>query len=185
MAEYAVEISPVSLVCAVVAPRPRTRLIEYRGLTRGGHLYPAVGSRLAEDARHRDFGFNTLLYDALDHEIYDPTGHGLSDLLGPARRFDPVNPTRDPAKIADHVVRAMKFALRWSESTALDLEPLRIWLGGMPPDLWRDLASHDWDRLRRERHADISEPDSLQLAFAAGLPPAGRMLLTRLIERAS
>lgn len=185
MAEYAVEVSPASLVCAVVASRPRGRLIEYRGLSRGGYRYPAVGSRLAEDALHRDFGFNTLFYDALDHEIYDPTGHGLSDLLGPARRFDPVNTTRDPAKVAETVLRAMKFALRWSGSATLDLEPLRIWLGGMRPDFWRDLAPHDWDRLRRERREDIPQPDSHQLAFAAGLPPAGRTLLDRLIEGAS
>jgi hypothetical protein len=50
MAECVTTVSPDSLVCSVKARSSDKPLIEYRGLSRGGFRFAAVGSSLAEDA---------------------------------------------------------------------------------------------------------------------------------------
>jgi hypothetical protein len=177
--EHRLSVSPGSLVCAVAVARNK-RIIEYRGLSIGGFPYPAVGSRLAEDARHRDFSFNALVYDALDHAVFDPTGTGLRDLIGGVRRFRPIKETDRPLELALVVLRAMKFALRWSGTADRDLGPFYRWVETLPAELWRSLSGDDWSRLRRERRK-LDFPDDQQREFAAALPQAGRKLLWSLI----
>jgi hypothetical protein len=185
MAEYRTTVNPDSLVCAVVPPRSNARLIEYRGLSQGGFSFPAVGSRLAEDAAHRDFSFNALLYDMLDHTVLDGCGTGLVDLVGPTRRFTPMTGTGDLMGTAMILLRSAKFALRWSDVPAVDLEPLRTWAAGLPEDLCRSLTSGQKRTLtslyRENVRGDLSE----QRRFAAALPGAGRELIELLIGRTS
>lgn len=178
--EYPVRVSPSNLICYVSVPGLNTRLIEYRGLSRSGFPYPVVGSRLAEDARHRDFAFNSLLYDVLDETVLDPSGHGTGDLLNGVRRFRPLTGTTDPFELAEVVVRAMKFALRWADEARLDLEPLHRWLASMPDDLWASLTEMNRESLRKAR-AKIPAPPDAQRRFAATLPEPGRSLLESLI----
>jgi poly(A) polymerase len=177
--EYPIFVCPDDLVCSVKLTDDRT-IIEYRGLSVGGFQFPAVGSSLAEDARHRDFSFNSLVYDVMDHEIFDPSGHGLPDLLGDVRRFHPLKETDDPVQLAFVVLRAMKFALRWSGAADLDFEPLHRWLASLPGDLWASLGADDWAYLRQER-ANIDATAMRQRDFAAGLPEPGRQLLLTLL----
>jgi tRNA nucleotidyltransferase/poly(A) polymerase len=177
--EHRLSVSPDTLVCAVTVAGSK-RIIEYRGLSIGGFPFPAVGSRLAEDARHRDFTFNALIYDALDHALFDPTGMGLRDVLGEVRRFRPIKQTEDPFELAMVVLRAMKFALRWVGTVDRDLGPFFRWLETLPADLWRSLTRDEWSKLRRERRK-LKYPAEQQLEFAATLPEPGRDLLVSLI----
>jgi poly(A) polymerase len=177
--EYRLSISPKSLVCAVAVTR-QERIIEYRGLSAGGFAFPAVGSRLAEDARHRDFSFNALVYDALDHELFDPTGCGLSDLTGIPRRFRPIRNTDRPLDTAEIVLRAMKFALRWKTTVDVDLELFRRWVAELPADLPDRLTPDDWAVLRGLIRK-LEEPEDRKRAFASCLPPVGRGLILTLL----
>lgn len=180
MSECRMTVTPGTLVCAVVPPGGTERVIEYRGLSRGGFPFPAVGSSLAEDARHRDFAFNALLYDVLDHQVFDPDGRGLNDLLGEPRRFRPLNRGVDPLRMAQILVRAMKFATRWELDHDLDLELLFTWVATLPPDLPDVLTGPNWESLRKDT-AEIKAPLEQQQAFAAKLPQTGRVLLEALI----
>jgi poly(A) polymerase len=182
MSEYRTTITPESLVCAVVPPKSKTRLIEYRGLHQGGFRFPAVGSRLAEDARYRDFSFNALLYDTLKHEVFDACGTGLTDLLGETRRFVPQDVSEDPLKQAMIVLRAAKFALRWRDNTPLDLTSLHSWIGTLPPDFCQTLTPAHWNGLRSAYKRTIHDPPQRLQDFAAHLPQAGRELIETLIR---
>jgi poly(A) polymerase len=183
MSEFRTTITPRSLVCAVIPPRSNARLIEYRGLSRGGFRFPAVGSRLAEDARHRDFRFNALLYDVLNHTVLDPLGTGLADLRGEPRCFHPMSRPTDPYGQAMILLRAMKFALRWRHLPEPDLEPLCAWVAGLPPDLCQTLTEDQWNSVIStcERSVDAPVPDLM--TFAARLPQPGRGLLETTIGR--
>jgi len=182
MSECRTTVTPSSLVCAVVKPGSMKRLIEYRGLSRGGFRFPVVGSRLAEDARHRDYSFNALLYDIFDHEIYDPCGHGFEDLLGAVRRFMPLNQSVEPLNLGHVVLRTMKFALRWEGDKELDLEPARVWMSKLPPELWSSLTENAWDSLRKTWE-EITAPVGRQLEFASTLPQPARILIESVIGR--
>lgn len=184
MSEFRTTITPESLVCAVVPPRSKTRLIEYRGLTQGGFLFPAVGSRLTEDARYRDFSFNALLYDVLDHVVLDASGTGIDDLLGETRRFNPQNVSKDPLKQAMIVLRAAKFALRWCDGAALDLTPLHTWIATFPPEFCQTLTRAQWNGLTSAYRRAVDAPRQRQREFAATLPEPGRELIETLIGRA-
>jgi hypothetical protein len=179
MSEARTTITPGSLVCAAMPPGSTTRLFEYRGLTKGGFRFPAVGSTIAEDARHRDFSFNALLYDVLDHQVVDASGTGLDDLLGERRRFVPQSVHDKPLAQALIIVRAAKFALRWD--MPLDLTPLRSWIAGLSPTLCLSLTSSEWNGLRTAYRRTISAPQEQQAKFAATLPEPGRELLTTLM----
>jgi poly(A) polymerase len=181
LSECAVKVSPTNLVCSVVRPGSRLRMIEYRGLSCGGFPYPAVGSRLEEDSRHRDYSFNALLYDVLEHEVFDPSGYGLEDLCGPVRRFRPLRQNGDALGSAMVVLRAMKLHLRWQDTTDLDLGFVTDWLEVLPMGLWQSLTDLNWAVLRKYRKEEILEPVSRQWAFAEKLPESGRTLVTTLI----
>ncbi|MET0134571.1 MAG: hypothetical protein ABW215_13390 [Kibdelosporangium sp.] len=183
MSECRTTISPDSLVCAVTPPGSRDRLIEYRGLNRAGFRFPVVGSGLAEDARHRDFSFNALLYDALDHIVLDTSGSGLADLLGAELRFSPQCVSTDPMTQAFIVVRAAKFAVRWRDKD-LDLEPLHDWIARLSRDLCRDFTDEEWTKLGKAYRKTVVGPEQAQLEFAADLPEPGRELIEKLIGRA-
>ena len=173
MAELRMSVTPDSLVCAVTPERSRQRLFEYRGLTGSGFHFPTVGSRLTEDARHRDFSFNSLMYDALGHVIIDPSGCGLDDLRSPACRFRPLNAAPSPSAATRIIVRAMKFALRWEDTRKLDLEPFRAWVLGLPRDLGQGLTNDDWRRLNRIRRRDVNATDA-RPAGIRGCSPVAR-----------
>jgi hypothetical protein len=179
MPEARITICPQDLVCSIMVG-PATTVVEYRGLSLGGFRYPAVGSRLVEDAWHRDFSFNSLLYDVLEHEVFDPLGYGLEDLRGGVRRFVPLKLTGEPRQMAAVVVRAMKFALRWENDTQLDLEPLRRRLEDLTVDFWQGLAQDDWESLRSE-HASVNASLDRQRRFASELPEAAQFLIASLI----
>lgn len=178
--EYPIKVSKDSLICAVSVPRVG-RIIEYRGLSLSGFAFPAVGSRMAEDARHRDFAFNALIYDALDHALFDPTGDGISDLLRKRPCFRPVKETENAFALATVVVRAMKFALRWNGAADLDL--FLRWLETLPPGIWQSLSQDELSRLH-PRRKDVPYPKEVQREFAARLPEPGRGLLLSVIGRA-
>jgi poly(A) polymerase len=177
--EHLLSVSKDSLICSVAYARNK-RYIEYRGLSLGGFRFPAVGSRLAEDARHRDFSFNALIYDALDHVLFDPTGHGLADLLRKPRTFRPIKESDSPYELATVVIRAMKFALRWPGQVDLDL--FHRWLHTLPADIWRSLSEDELSRLRVQRQR-LKYPRGKQREFAATVPEPGRELLMSLFGR--
>jgi poly(A) polymerase len=177
--EHVLKVSKDSLICSVTGAG-NTRFIEYRGLSLGGFSFPAVGSRLAEDARHRDFSFNALIYDALDHILFDPTGHGLADLLRKLRTFRPIKESDSPYELATVVVRAMKFALRWPGRVDLDL--FHRWLHSLPADIWRSLTEDELSMLRDQRRR-LKYPRGKQREFAATVPEPGRELLMSLLGR--
>lgn len=182
MSEFRMTVTPDSLVCAVVPPGTTTRLIEYRGLTQGGFAFPAVGSSLAEDAQYRDFSFNSLMYDVLDHRVLDPTGAGLEDLLGKVRRFVPSNVSPLPRTQAAIIVRAAKFALRWGPQLAVDFAPLHIWIQNLPTDLCQMLSEADWSGLTSEFARSVAGASAdWQVGFANSLPEPGRKFVSTLI----
>jgi poly(A) polymerase len=185
LAEYRTTVTPKSLVCAVTPTGSRTRLIEYRGLTQGGLRFPAVGSQIAEDARYRDFTFNALLYDVLDHLVIDGCGTGVDDLLAEHRRFVPRNHTQEPFARAMIVLRAAKFAVRWSDGPKPDLTALVDWIADFPTDFCRSLSAPDWNRLTGAYRTSVRGPQQQLREFAAQLPPAGRELLETLIGPAA
>jgi poly(A) polymerase len=189
MSEFRTTISPSTLVCSVIQPRSGIRIIEYRGLSQGGFRFPVVGSRLAEDAQYRDFAFNALLYDVLEHQVIDASGTGLDDLLGERRRFTPQNVSKDPYVQAEIVLRAAKFVLRWCDGPALDLasldlEPLRRWIATLPPTLCRTLTHTQWNGLRSKYGGTVRASRQHQQEFAATLPEPGRELIEALIRGA-
>jgi len=186
MAELRTTVTPTSLVCSVVDPRSARRLIEYRGLSKGGFSFPVVGSQLAEDADYRDFAFNALLYDVLDDVVFDPSGKGLADLLGEKRRFTPHNVSTDPFTQAETIVRAGKLALRWANgarltAAPLDLEPLTTWISALPRNLCQMLTAAHWNGLRSVYRRAIHAPLQRQQEFAASLPQPGKELIEILI----
>lgn len=186
MSEFRTPINPSSLVCAVVGPKPTTRLFEYRGLSRGGFHFPVVGSRLMDDAQHRDFAFNALLYDIFNHEIFDPSGTGLTDLRCEKRRFTPLRVSIDPEVCATVIARAAKLALRWYDSgsqgqLSLDLEPFQVWISTLPADLFQALTRAQWNGLRSRYKRTVKASQQHQHQFAVSLPEPGRGLIERLI----
>ncbi|GAA3535688.1 hypothetical protein GCM10022419_014170 [Nonomuraea rosea] len=189
MSEWRTTVTPSSLVCSVLPPKSdksNNRLIEYRGLSKGGFKFPVVGSQLSEDAQYRDFAFNALLYDILDHQIMDPSGMGLDDLLGKERRFTPLNVSDDPFTQAAVIARAAKFALRWREDNpsgvvSLDLDPLKAWIVALPSALCSMLSSSQWRTLRNAYQRSIHATVQQQHEFAAMLPQPGCDLLDILI----
>lgn len=182
MSEFRTTVTPGSLVCAITPPGPgKDRLIEYRGLAVGGFRFPAVGSTLVEDVRHRDFRFNALFYDVLEHELFDPTGGGVDDLLGGRRRFLPLKETEDPCALGEVVIRAMKFALRWAGTVDLELDELNGWLSRLGPDLHRRLLRPQWARLEAIYAKCVDADTADQREFAAKLVQPGRELLEKLI----
>jgi poly(A) polymerase len=183
MSEFRTTVTPNSLVCAVVSPWSRTRLIEYRGLSRGGFNFPAVGSSLVEDAGHRDFSFNALLYDVLDHVILDASGTGIRDLLADERRFSPLNLSSDPLTRAMILIRAVKFVMRWRGTVPLDLAPLHSWIAILPADFCRQLTRADWSGLTSAYRRATQATSDVQREFAAALPEPGRELVETLIGR--
>jgi len=188
MSEYRTTVSKDSLVCAVVPERIKSgqsesdsRLLEYRGLNRGGFAFPAVGSRLEEDARHRDFSFNSLLYDALDDLILDPSGHGLPDLTDDEYRFRPLGATDGPVAAGAVIVRAMKFAIRWRAQARLEL--FFAWVRGLPTDLFARLSDDQLDLLVKIMNKDHDATADQRRRFAMDVPEPGRSLLQRVIGR--
>ena len=135
---------------------------------------------LAEDAEHRDFTFNALFYDVVEHALFDPSRRGLADLLGSERRFQPLNTTDDPFQLAQIIARTMKFALRWEEGHKLDLEPVHAWIRDLPPGLPSALTSMNWDSLGRMVR-EIPASAQRKREFAAQLAPVGRAVLEPLL----
>ncbi|WP_172803286.1 hypothetical protein [Alloactinosynnema sp. L-07] len=185
MTEFRTTVTPGTLVCAVTPPWNNIRVIEYRGLSQGGFEFPLIGSRIAEDSRHRDFSFNTLLYDVLDHVVLDACGTGLVDLRAEKLRFAPRNESTDPATQAMILFRALKFAVRWHDRGPHDLAPLAAWLDGLPPDFFDPLTCDDWSGLRGAHRRSVTAPVDRQHEFADLLPEPGRSFLRTLIGRAS
>ncbi|WP_158842343.1 hypothetical protein [Saccharothrix deserti] len=181
MSEFHTTVTPDSLVCAVTPPGSRDRLIEYRGLSATGFRFPAVGSSLTEDVRQRDFTFNALFYDVLDHELFDPSGSGVADLTADKRKFVPLKETDDPYARAEVVIRALKFALRWGDAAEPDLTGLNAWLTRLDPDLCRAFTAGQWRRLTRAYERAVKADKAEQRAFAARLAQPGRELLETLI----
>jgi hypothetical protein len=182
MSEFRTTVTPGTLVCAVTYPgTEKDRLIEYRGLAVGGFQFPAVGSTLIEDVRHRDFRFNSMFYDVLEHELFDPTGGGINDLLGDTRRFFPLKETDDAGALGEIVIRALKFALRWAGSVELDLAELNAWLSRHGPDLHGKLTPTQWARLERCYAKSIDADTADQREFAKKLVQPGCELLEKLI----
>jgi hypothetical protein len=185
MSEFRQTVTPRTLVCAVVEPWSSTRLIEYRGLSQGGFQFPVVGSGIVEDARHRDFSFNALLYDVVDHVVMDGCGTGLADLRSPKRRFVPLNESTDPAAQAMVLLRAIKFALRWHDSGPHDLEPLCAWLNALPEDVFALMTAEDRNGLVDTYRRLVSAHPDQQRELAAELPDVGRKFVETLIRLAS
>jgi poly(A) polymerase len=174
-------VTPDSLVCAATAPRSKSRLFEYRGLRRDGFRFPVVGSSLVEDARLRDFSFNALLYDVMNHVVIDPLGDALQDALGSKYRFRPLNHAVTAPDAAKLILRLMKFALRWEDSRDLDLEPMHLWIRDLPPDLLRHLPRRTFRRLREDRIREVDASKERQLEFAASLPEPARAFVVELL----
>jgi hypothetical protein len=181
MSEFRTTVTPGSLVCAVTPPGTDNRLIEYRGLAATGFQFPAVGSSLSEDVRQRDFTFNALFYDILDHKLFDPSGSGVADLIADERKFVPLAETDDPCAQAEIVIRAMKFALRWAEAPKPNLKGLNSWLNRLDPDMCRGFTASQWRRLSHAYQSVVKAAKAEQLAFAARLEQPGRELLETLI----
>jgi hypothetical protein len=186
MSEFRTTISPSSLVCSVFRPKSMIWLVEYRGLSKGGFRFPVVGSRLAEDAQYRDFTFNALMYDVLDHVVIDASGTGLVDLRGEKRRFRPQNVSDDPFTRAEVILRATKFVLRWCvgeslDLTSVDLDPLKTWIARLPSALCRMLTPAQWNGLTSKYQRTIQASLEHQREFAATLPEPGRELIETLI----
>jgi hypothetical protein len=184
MSEFRTTITPDSLVCAVVPVGSRTRMIEYRGLTQSGFRFPAVGTRMSEDVRHRDFSFNALFYDALGHRVIDPCGSGISDLLRVPRRFVPLKEDERPAARAEILVRAAKFFVRWHDK-GMDLTPLQEWVSGFPPDFGQKLTSREMRRLSDQYQREVVGSHQRHREFAESLPSPGRELIEKLIGGAA
>ncbi|HEX8869559.1 MAG TPA: hypothetical protein VF821_28110, partial [Lentzea sp.] len=187
MTEHYVRVIPGSLVISIVTPpttnrgRAPQQLIEYRGLNQSGFRFPAVGSQLAEDARNRDFTFNTILYDVLDHQVIDTSGSGLGDLCGVKRRFVPMSIAKSSPEIANTLIRAAKFALRWSEESELDLSPLHDWLSTVPTDFADSFHDCEWTCFAEFYRTEVQAPTEAQSEFVAALPSPGNTFLARLI----
>ncbi|GAA3791252.1 hypothetical protein [Amycolatopsis tucumanensis] len=183
MSEFRTTITPHTLVCAVVPPGQRTRLIEYRGLSQGGFRFPAVGSSLSEDARHRDFTFNALHYDTLGHRVFDGSGTGIRDLLGPARRFDPLKRPTDPVARAEILIRAAKFFVRWTK-TDCDLTPFLEWVATFDDGWHEALGTRTLSRLTDDYEQNVVGPPGRHQEYLDLLPPQGRKLIEKLREAA-
>lgn len=181
MAEFPTTVTPGSLVCAVMPPGSRTRLIEYRGLSATGFRFPAVGSSLVQDVRTRDFTFNALFYDVLDHKIFDPTGRGIDDLRAAERKFVVLKETCESFARAEVIVRALKFAMRWRESRPPDIDGLNSWLCAGDPDLCGALTRKQWRSLGEQYRKSVSAAKEDQRTFAERLAAPGRQLLETLI----
>jgi hypothetical protein len=182
MSECRTTVTPNSLVCAVARPSSRDRLIEYRGLSQGGFRFPTVGSALAEDARHRDFAFNALMYDVLDHLVFDASGTGVADLLAPSRRFTPIRVSADPMVLAEVIVRGMKFAYRWRTGSTCDFTEFHQWISTLPHDFHSGFSRTEWGVLIDYRRR--CAPDPVWAAgFATTLPKPGSDFVTGLLER--
>jgi hypothetical protein len=179
LSESTVSVTPGSLVCAVV--KRRKRLFEYRGLTRGGFRFPAVGSRLAEDAGHRDYTVNALLYDLMDKKVYDPCGRGLDHLLGSTCRFVPLSPDSTPFSAAALVLRTLKFTLRW-EAERPDFTAAFGWMERLDPAAWTELTALNWDSLH-SRWREIPESVDDQLRVTRAWPSVARTLIDAVIGR--
>ncbi len=183
MTAFPTTVNPRSLVCAVQLYYTDTRMLEYRGLKRGGFQFGVVGSGLAEDANHRDFVFNAILYDPVDHEVVDASGCGVDDLLGHKRCFRPLSRPSDPDAAAEIIVRALTFAMRW-HGRALDLDPFHEWVATLPDDLVdrvklaKAIRYHLKDKQTRTRLAE-------QYSFAESLPKPGRALLAAVLAAAA
>ncbi|WP_197288151.1 hypothetical protein [Nocardia sp. NRRL S-836] len=181
MAEFPTSVTPGSLVCAVMPPGSRTRLIEYRGLSTAGFRFPAVGSSLDEDVRARDFTFNALFYDIYNHEIFDPSGRGIDDLLAVERKFVALKETGDSFARAEVVVRALKFAMRWMQDRPSNVDGINSWLSHGDPALCRTLTSKQWRTLAERYRKSVMGSKEDQRAFADRLAAPGRELLEKLI----
>lgn len=180
MSECRTQVSADSLVCSIKSRRANVRLLEYRGLTRAGFRFPAVGSALGEDARNRDFSFNALMYDIVDRLVYDGSGRGVEDLLGGSVRFRPLRVTDDPFVQAEVVLRGMKFAYRWRNGTALDLAGYREWIAELPDAFWCGFTRTQRASLASLRQQYI--PDLAWAAeFATTLPRPGNDFVTSLV----
>ncbi|MDI9819573.1 MULTISPECIES: hypothetical protein [unclassified Legionella] len=68
---------------------------------------------LLEDAKHRDFSINALVYDPVNHVVIDPTGLGLNDLSnGLVRSINEPNESfqEDPVRM----LRAVRYSMRYN-----------------------------------------------------------------------
>ncbi|GAB2843704.1 nucleotidyltransferase family protein [Lentzea nigeriaca] len=181
MSEFRQTVTPGSLVCAVTAPGSKERLIEYRGLSVTGFRFPAVGSSLVEDVRTRDFTFNALFYDLGNHDVLDPCGSGVDDLLADERKFVALKATGDAFAQAEVLVRALKFAMRWKDLPAPDVSGLNSWLSRVSPHLCQVLTSKQWRKLTDMYRTNVSLEADEHRRFTERLVQPGRDLLMTLI----
>jgi hypothetical protein len=181
MSECETTVTPDSLVCSVRSRRTNARLLEYRALNRGGFRFPAVGSGLAEDAQHRDFAFNALFYDPMEHKIYDAGGSGLDDLRDGRRRFTTLKSTHDPVAQAEVILRGVKFAYRWRDEPDLCLSGYRNWVAALPPDLRERLTRKQRKALARRCREHVKDDEWIVTFAHDQLPEPGRALLLELI----
>ncbi|MFD3623500.1 hypothetical protein [Streptomyces sp. NPDC058698] len=181
--EFRRKVSPFSLVCSAVPARGGERLYEYRTLNSAEFAFPACGSDLDADARCRDFTVNSLYYDPVGNTLADPTGRGLADLRARPRRLVCVNPTDDPLDQARIILRAVKFAARWTGTAGCDLGETAARLAHLPATVWDGLAPAAWQRLTGDHRRALGghDPQS-QLSLATALGPAAAGLLAVLLE---
>ncbi|NUT95021.1 MAG: hypothetical protein HOY78_23660 [Saccharothrix sp.] len=182
MTEFRPTVTPGTLVCAVTSPGSRTRLIEYRGLSARGFRFPAVGSSLVEDVRTRDFSFNALFYDIVEHEIFDPDGSGIEALTATSdkRKFKALKESDNPVDQAEVIIRALKFAMRW-EHLDPDVTELNQWLATIDPDLCHKITAKQWRKLGESYRKSVTGDKDGHFAFAALLDAPGRQLLETVI----
>lgn len=181
--EFRSKVSPDSLVCSAVPPGGGARLYEYRPLKSAAFGFPACGSDLVEDAGCRDFTVNSLYYDPVDHTVIDPTGRGLVDLRTRPRRIVCVDSPRDPLLQARTILRAVKFAVRWTGTVGYEFAEATARLAHIPTTAWDDLPPAAWERLADDHRRGLGgrDPEG-QLKVAASLGPAAAGLLAVLLE---
>jgi poly(A) polymerase len=177
-------VSPERLVCWVRTPATHDRLVEYRSLALEGFRFPGTGSDMIVDAEMRDFTLNALYYDPDRHLVVDPTGRGLRDLTGPQRRLVPPTPTASPRQLAETIIRALKFLLRWADMAGTDDPETLRWVKNLPTDLGSQLSRGDWRALARmhQQYAGGASAE-VQRKVLSPLGPVATGLIDELLRR--
>ncbi|MFD6549047.1 hypothetical protein [Streptomyces sp. NPDC058398] len=180
--EFRTKVSPHSLVCSAQPPLGDERLYEYRTLNSAKFGFQACGSDLEVDAGCRDFTVNSLYYDPVEDVVIDPTGQGLADLRARPRRLASLKATENPLDQARIVLRAVKFAVRWEETTGYELCGTALSLA-RTPTTWDGLAAKEWELLSGDHHRGMHGCDvGRQMRVATALGPGAAELFATLLE---
>jgi poly(A) polymerase len=181
--EFRTKVSPHSLVCSAQPPLSDERLYEYRTLNSAEFGFQACGSDLEADARCRDFTVNSLYYDPVENVVVDPTGQGLEDLRARPRRLTSLKVTENPLDQARIVLRTVKFAVRWEETTGYELGGAALSLARMPATVWGGLTPQEWELLSGDHHRALGGHDAgRQMSVATALGPGAAGLFATLLE---